>query len=123
MRQLQMAMIVVLLIGVLDSSKASADEPKKAENQLLGTWKLVSAKYGGEDVKFPEGSARIKHVTAIQFMWADYDKDGKWQGALGGSYSMKENKYEEVPEYGSEEVLGLTQRLALHRSQALNSLH
>jgi hypothetical protein len=46
-----------------------------------------------------------KHVTPVQFMWAFYDKDGKVISALGGSYTLKGDAYEEVPEYGVGEEL------------------
>ncbi len=80
-----------------------ADEPKKdakQENKLVGSWKQVSAKYGGKDYKPAEGTTTIKHVTPTQFMWASYDKDGKVTRAAGGSYTMKGESYEETPEYG-----------------------
>ena len=88
---------VVLFAGA--AQRGLADEPK-AENKLVGTWKLVSAKYGGEDYKFPEGNTTIKHVTPTQFMWATYDSDGKVTRAAGGGYTMKGDAYEETPEYG-----------------------
>ncbi|MFL5242297.1 MAG: hypothetical protein ACJ8FY_09335 [Gemmataceae bacterium] len=78
-------------------------EPKsdtKAVDKLVGTWKLVSAKYGGEEHKFPEGTTTIKHVTPTQFMWASYDQDGKVTRAAGGGYTLKAEVYEETPEYG-----------------------
>ena len=38
----------------------TANDPKKAkartENKLVGTWRLVKAKYGGKEVKIPEGT-------------------------------------------------------------------
>jgi hypothetical protein len=80
-----------------------AEEPKgnaKAEQKLVGTWKMVSAKYGGKEFKLPEGSTMIKHVTPTQFMWATYDKDGKVTRAAGGGYTLKGDDYEETPEYG-----------------------
>jgi hypothetical protein len=61
------------------AATARPDESKgdgKSDNKLAGTWKLVSAKYGGEEFKFPEWDSMVKHVTATQFMWASYDKDG-----------------------------------------------
>ncbi len=42
----------------------------------------------------------VKHVTATQFMWATYDKDGKVTRAAGGDYTLKGEVYEETPEYG-----------------------
>ena len=35
-----------------------APEPTLQE-KLIGTWRLVSAKYGGQEVKFPEGSTSL----------------------------------------------------------------
>ena len=80
-----------------------AAEPKsdaKPDPALVGTWKLVSAKYGGEESKLPEGSTTLKHVTPSQFMWASYDKDGQVTRAAGGFYTLKGGDYEETPEYG-----------------------
>jgi hypothetical protein len=78
---------------------ARSDDPK-ADTKLVGTWKLVSAKYGGQDFKFPEGTTHIKHVTPTQFMWATYDKDGLVTRAAGGTYTLDGEKYVETPEYG-----------------------
>src|SRR5262245_58594379 len=79
-----------------------ADDPKgaPAENKLVGTWRLVSAKYGGREVKFPEGYTMLKHVTPTQAMWATYDTDGKVTRAAGGPYTLRGDTYEETPEYG-----------------------
>jgi hypothetical protein len=110
MRQTVMMLFFVLATAVaFTSGRSAADEPKKPEvkpeNKLVGTWKMVSAKYDGQEVQFPEGATRIKHVTPTQFMWASYDKDGKVDAALGGPYTLKGDKYEELPEYGVGTVL------------------
>jgi hypothetical protein len=92
---------IVALAATAASTRA--EEPKgaaKSDNKLVGTWKLVSAKYGGEEYKFPEGDTMLKHVTPTQFMWATYDKDGKVTRAAGGGYTLKGDTYEETPEYG-----------------------
>ena len=73
---------------------------EKADNKLVGSWRLASAKYGGEEYQFPEGTTTIKHITPTQFMWASYDKDGKVSRAAGGNYTLKGEVYEETPEYG-----------------------
>src|SRR5438128_3484330 len=110
MRQITMTVLLVAAFAFM-SARSAADEAKKAEakpeNKLVGTWKLVSAKYGGQDVTFPEGSTRLKHITPAQFMWASYDKDGKVDATLGGPYTLKGDKYEETPEYGIGDVLEL----------------
>jgi len=110
MRQFTMTVLLTLVAAVaFTSARSAADEPKKAEakseNKLVGTWKLVSAKYGGKEITFHEGATTLKHVTPTQFMWAFYDKDGKVGAALGGPYTLRGDKYEETPEYGVGDVL------------------
>jgi hypothetical protein len=93
-----------LFVGLsLVATRATCDEPKgKAESQnaLVGTWKLASAKYGGEEFKTAEGTTHIKHVTPTQFMWATYDQSGNVTRAAGGSYTLDGDAYKETPEYG-----------------------
>jgi hypothetical protein len=67
---------------------------------LVGTWRVVSAKYGGQDVPRRAGYVTVKHVTPTQFMWASYGPDGKVTRAVGGSYTVKGAEYVETPEYG-----------------------
>ena len=96
----RLAVVVALAVA---AAAARAGDPKadaKADNKLIGTWKLVSAKYGGEDFKFSEGTTHIKHVTPTQFMWATYDKDGTVTRAAGGAYTLDGDNYVETPEYG-----------------------
>jgi hypothetical protein len=100
--------LLILVAGIVSladpSAAARAEEPK---NQLLGTWKLVSAKYGGKDYKFPDGSTTVKHVTPTQFMWATYDADGSVTRTAGGTYTLKGDAYEETSLYGVNAGLGL----------------
>lgn len=101
---------LVAVVGLLLIPAVRADEPKgkeKAPDNLVGTWKLVSAKYGGKEIKFAEGSTTIKHITPAQFMWATYDKDGKVTRAAGGTYTRKGDSYEETPEYGISNDFGI----------------
>jgi hypothetical protein len=104
MRQFQLIAVALVVAAVLASARTPADEPAKkeakAENKLVGTWKLVSAKYGGNEFTFPEGHTMLKHVTPTQFMWVTYDKEGKAYRSAGGPYTLKGDKYEETPEYG-----------------------
>ena len=103
-----MSMTRIVFLAVLVSlaaaaTSAVAEKPKsdvKSSNKLVGTWKLISAKYGETEQKFPEGVTMVKHVTPTQFMWAIYGEDGKVVAALGGSHSLKGDEYVETPEYG-----------------------
>ena len=101
-RQLTALIVATLIVSVI-----WADDLKEGStiNKLVGTWKAVSAKYGGEEIKREEGVTHIKHVTPTQFMWATCDKEGKVSAALGGSYTFKGDKYVELPEYGTGDVL------------------
>ena len=85
--------------GLAVAAPAGADDPTGGD-RLVGTWKVVSAKYGGMEVKFPEGTTTVKHVTPTRFMWATYDKDGRVTQAVGGSYTLRGEDYTETPEYG-----------------------
>ena len=104
MRKITMTALLSLVAAIaLTSARSVADDAKaeaKPGNKLVGTWKLVSAKYGGKEVKFPEGSTRIKHITPTQFIWVHSDKDGKVGGGWGGAYTLKGEQYIEIPEYG-----------------------
>jgi hypothetical protein len=85
--------------GSLSSVQAQTAEAK-TDNKLLGTWNMVSAKYAGQEFKFPEGTTTLKHVTPSQFIWVGHDENGKITRAAGGSYTIKGDTYEEVPQYG-----------------------
>jgi hypothetical protein len=104
MRKIAFILVALGVAAAFSPTSSTADEPAKTgakpDNELVGTWKLVSAKYDGQENKLPEGITMLKHVTPVQFMWAIYDKDGKVVSALGGSYTLKGDKYDETPEYG-----------------------
>jgi hypothetical protein len=106
MRRFEIALYSVFVGLALSATRASGDQPKvggEPPNKLVGTWKLVSAKYGGNEFKLPEGSTHIKHITPTQFMWATYDQEGKVTRAAGGGYTLKDDEYVETPEYGLSE--------------------
>ena len=104
MRQTGLTGIMLLAAAALLAAggfaQEAAKEAAKSGNMLVGTWKLVTAKYGGQDFKFPAGETMLKHVTPSQFMWATHDKDGKVYRAAGGHITLKGDVYEETPEYG-----------------------
>jgi hypothetical protein len=95
-------LLVIVALAVTTTTVWPADSKGdiKSDNKLVGTWKLISAKYDGQDFKYPEGLTTVKHVTPTQFMWVTYDKEGKVTRAAGGSYVIKGEVYEETPEYG-----------------------
>ncbi|HEU4387226.1 MAG TPA: hypothetical protein VFV34_05475, partial [Blastocatellia bacterium] len=112
MRQISMAILISLVVvAAFPPERSTADDPRQAEvrtdNKLVGTWKQVSGKFNGKEFRPPAGTTLIKHVTPTQFMFVDYDKDGKVTDAFGGPYTLKGDKYEETPVYGVGDVHGL----------------
>ncbi len=103
MRQGLHVMVLFVTAAVISAGgipQQPAKENGKSGNNLVGTWKLVSAKYGGQDFKFPEGHTMLKHVTPVHFMWATFNKDGDVYRAAGGPCTLKGDVYEETPQYG-----------------------
>src|SRR6516165_2084604 len=95
-----LAVIVALAVS---AGTCRAEEPKgeaKSGNMLVGTWKLAFAKYGGQEQNFSEWGTTLKHVTPAQFMWVTYNEDGKVTRGAGGGYVLKDDVYEQTPEYG-----------------------
>jgi hypothetical protein len=82
-------------------TRLAADEPKGVtENKMLGTWKLVSAKYGGEESTLPKEATTLKHVTPTHYTWATYGTDGKVSRTQGGPYTFDGELLKSTPEYG-----------------------
>ena len=94
------ATTVLLVGGIALASLPTAGRAEEPKNELIGTWKLTSAKYGGKEHKFPEGTTTLKHVTPTQFHWVSYDKEGKVWRTAGGGYTLRGESYEETPAYG-----------------------
>jgi hypothetical protein len=104
MRTIALTLLLTVAYASASLSAAQAQTAEaKTDNKLLGTWKMVSAKYGGQEFKFPEGTTTLKHVTPNQFIWVSHDENGKISRAAGGRYTIKGDTYEEVPEYGLSE--------------------
>jgi hypothetical protein len=99
MRKFAAAALALFAVGLVTADETTK-ETTNTSHKLVGTWKLVSGNYGGQDFKFPEGTTMLKHVTPTQFMWATYDKDGKVFRAAGGYATLQGDVYKETPEYG-----------------------
>lgn len=93
------AVIALTLVALATTADEPADDAAPAI-KLVGTWRQISAKYGGQEHKFPEGVTTLKHVTPTQFTFLSYDRDGNVLRSAGGGYTLKDDVYEETPEYG-----------------------
>jgi hypothetical protein len=97
---------LILLIAALLTTGAVAfsaveQEEKQNPKQLLGTWRMVSAKYNGQEANFPATETMVKHVTPEQFTWVVYDRRGRVSSVLGGPIEIKDDNYAETAEYGA----------------------
>jgi hypothetical protein len=103
MRMLIVTAGLLALSGLASSASLTAADPKDKEtsaNKLVGTWKIVSAKYGGQEAMLPQDTTTVKHITPNQYMWASYGKDGQVYRAAGGPYTFNGEVMESTPEYG-----------------------
>jgi hypothetical protein len=111
MKRLPISLLALFIIVSHTNRGAVALEPSqevkvkegqevKLKEKIIGSWKLVSSKYGGQEFHYPAGTTTIKHVTPSQFMWVTYDEDGKVTRTAGGSYTLNGDVYEESPAYG-----------------------
>ena len=107
--------VALLVVGVL----AVAQDSAAKKDGHLGTWKLVSTKYGDakEFTKRGEDSQRIKHITATHFTWIEVITDSKTiQSGAGGKYTIEGTTYTETIEYvgqGMEAFVGKPQKFTI----------
>ena len=84
------------------ASKVQQQEPSVMSGSLLGTWELVSYKYGNmkEFADARKNERRIKMVTETHYVWFSSDPNTKViQSGAGGSYSLNGNTYTESNDF------------------------
>ena len=107
--------IIVAVAIVLAFSLVAQQQPAKGSGTHLGTWTLISTKYG--DAKdfsdFPKEQRRVKLITATHFTWVQYDAaNKKVESIAGGPYTLDGGSYTETIEFvgeGMETYLGKKQ--------------
>lgn len=84
-------------------------------SDILGTWKLVSYKYGESDIQFATDSIqRIKLFTPTYFTWMNYTTKDKIVDELaGGTYTLAGGDYVEKIGFG-----GYTMKSYIDKEQA-----
>ena len=94
---------------------AGQQQTGKVSGTHLGTWQLISTKYG--DAKdfsdFPNEQRRVKLITATHFTWVQYGTASKMvESIAGGPYTLDGDSYTETIEFvgtGMETYLGKKQ--------------
>jgi hypothetical protein len=90
---------VTFACGMLRADDKGAQQ--NAEQPVIGTWKLLSAKYGDEAVDNSKLGITLKHITPTSFLWLSYDPETKEiSRSSGGTYTLQGDRYEETPQYG-----------------------
>ncbi len=64
---------------------------QKNSTMLIGTWKLLSAKYGGEESIVSKDLTYLKFYTKTHFCSVLYPEDGLVRQTVGGTYYFSGN--------------------------------
>jgi hypothetical protein len=94
---------------------ALGTEFRAEDNKLVGTWKMISATYNGQESDQPKTMLCLKHVTPTHWIWAFIDPaTKKITMSAGGTYTIKDDTYVEMPLYtlgqGVEDILEKPQK-------------
>jgi hypothetical protein len=95
-------LFVTVIILALTPAVVAQQQPAKSNDGHLGTWQLVSTKYGDQkDMSdYPKERRRVKMITATHFIWVDYDTTTKKIAAsAGGPYTLRDGAYTETIEF------------------------
>ena len=96
--------LVALIVGAAQASTpASLPGNACSPGALVGTWRVVEAKQGGEILPTgPTDAIEYKHITPTHFIVFQVTADGAntitW--AHGGSYTLADKTYTENVQYG-----------------------
>src|SRR3954451_16972416 len=101
MRRFEISLISLFVgLAVATIPTPTSAEDSKAEGKLVGTWRMVSKKNPqGKEYALPQGIRVIKLLTPTHWMMVTHGEDGEVSRAFGGTYTLKGDTFEEVPEF------------------------
>ncbi len=102
-KQVLSTLLPLMIFGPACGTLQGAYQDKKDafEQQVIGTWKMVSARFGDREIDMATFGVTLKHITPTGFVWVSYDSQTKVVSrAAGGAYTLKGDQYEELPQYG-----------------------
>ncbi len=90
--------------SVASVSIAAGTSDDDISKQLVGSWRIVSASFGGVPSELHRNSITIKHITPVHVIWIGYQPDDRriFRSA-GGSWKVVDGKYTETMRYGLDE--------------------
>ena len=112
-------MFSTIVILALTAAVVAQQRPAKSNDSHLGTWQVVSTKYGdAKDMSdYPKERGHLKMITATHFIWVDYDRaTKKISSSAGGTYKLRDGAYTETIEFvgdGMEKYLGKEQKFTI----------
>jgi hypothetical protein len=101
-----MSGVLVGLVALADEgSQGNQTSGKLADDQirekLVGSWRIVSASFGGVPSELHRTSITIKHITPVHLIWIGYQpEDRRIFRSAGGSWKVVNGKYIETMRYG-----------------------
>jgi len=117
MRKSLITLVAAATLFVL--TLVAQQQAAKGSGTHLGTWQLVSTKYGDatDFSDFPKEQRRVKLITATHFTWVQYDAGTrKVESMAGGPYTLDGGSYTETIEFvgtGMETYLGKKQTFTI----------
>jgi hypothetical protein len=108
--------LALLFICIVLHTLTAAAETKPG---IVGTWKLVSTKYGEakEHTPYTGSSTRTKIINPTHFVWLEVQTDSKKVvSSAGGKYTFSGGAYTETIDFagqGMEEYLGKPQKFTV----------
>jgi hypothetical protein len=102
---------LVFTDGVAAHQKSEGSSP-------VGTWKLISTKYGdAKDFTMYSGpSLRLKIINPTHFTWLEVDESKHVRSTAGGRYTLSGNTYTETIDFageGMDAYLGKPQKFTI----------
>ena len=99
-RSIALVALTLLLLTVVLLADGQVPE-EKLSKELIGTWKLVSGKYGGRTAILSSRVIILKHITPTHHTWMHIDSEsGEVTNMAGGKWSLKGDQFSTTPTYG-----------------------
>ncbi|MFM8407337.1 MAG: hypothetical protein ACKN94_08465 [Pirellulaceae bacterium] len=98
-------LVVSLAAGIQEASGAKTNAAIPSDDQirekLVGSWRIVSASFGGVPSELHRTSITLKHITPVHLIWIGYQpEDRRIFRSAGGSWKVVNGKYIETMRYG-----------------------
>src|SRR5687768_605644 len=94
MTRMRSFVTVLVCLCVSSLTLLAQDKTSTGAAQHVGTWKLVSTKYGSATEHSPFSGTRIKIINPTHFTWLQV-QSGKVAVTAGGKYTLTNGAYTE----------------------------